>query len=281
MRWEELKVKPPSRRHPIPLLLPFFLTPGTMWMAPLRKSSPSIRRVLIAPSLFNKSDGSSRPLRYYGGSSYDEDKGPDSLLKMLVRWLSSGVLIVGPSLGFCYCSSSDATPLFSFADCSNVAASATQDHGLRHSDSPDSIPVKKPKYLFGDAYRKEVYFKYEKRMRMRSPPEKVFEYFASFRAPNGEVFMTPADLMRAVVPVFPPSESDYVRYGVSEGRGFLATYVTPLHNFSCFLILIMMDLYLFPSTYFWSHYSAFQSRASLWRLKCLILTIMGRHLVHP
>ncbi|KAJ9688808.1 hypothetical protein PVL29_014452 [Vitis rotundifolia] len=189
-----------------------------MWMAPLRKSSPSIRRVLIAPSLFNKSEGSSRPLRYFGGSSYDEDKGPGSLLKMLVRWLSSGVLIVGPSLGFCYCSSSDATSLFSFADCSNVAASATQDHGLRHSDSPDSIPVKKPKYLFGDAYRKEVYFKYEKRIRMRSPPEKVFEYFASFRAPNGEVFMTPADLMRAVVPVFPPSESDYVRYGSLRGE---------------------------------------------------------------
>ena len=142
----------PSRRHPVPLLLSSFLTPGTMWMAPLRKSSPSIRRVLIAPSLFNKSDGSSRPLRYYGGSSYDEDKGPDSLFKMLVRWLSSGVLIVGPSLGICYCSSSDATSLFSFADCSNVAASATQDHGLRHSDSPDSIPVKKPKYLFGGTF---------------------------------------------------------------------------------------------------------------------------------
>lgn len=48
---------------------------------------------------------------------------------------------------------------------------------------------------------------------MRSPPEKVFEYFASFRGNGGEILMTPADLMRAVVPVFPPSESNLVREG--------------------------------------------------------------------
>ena len=42
---------------------------------------------------------------------------------------------------------------------------------------------------------------------------KVFEYFASYRSADGEVLMTPSDLMRAVVPVFPPSESDIVREG--------------------------------------------------------------------
>lgn len=31
----------------------------------------------------------------------------------------------------------------------------------------------------------------------------VFEYFASVHKHDGEAFMTPADLMRAVVPVFP------------------------------------------------------------------------------
>ena len=41
----------------------------------------------------------------------------------------------------------------------------------------------------------------------------VFEYFASVKSPSGEVFMTPADLLRAVIPVFPPSESNYVRGG--------------------------------------------------------------------
>lgn len=47
---------------------------------------------------------------------------------------------------------------------------------------------------------------------------KVFEYFASFKVPGGEVYMTPGDLMRAVVPVFPPSEADSVRGGSLKGE---------------------------------------------------------------
>lgn len=47
---------------------------------------------------------------------------------------------------------------------------------------------------------------------------KVFEYFASDRSRKGEVLMKPADLMRAVVPVFPPSESNLVRDGYLEGE---------------------------------------------------------------
>lgn len=69
-----------------------------------------------------------------------------------------------------------------------------------------------------DSYRRRVFFNYEKRIRLQSPPEKVFEYFASFKTPDGEVLMTPADLMRAVVPVFPPSESNQVREGFLRGE---------------------------------------------------------------
>lgn len=47
---------------------------------------------------------------------------------------------------------------------------------------------------------------------------KVFEYFASVRSPEGELLMRPADLMRAVVPVFPPSESHLVRDGYLSGE---------------------------------------------------------------
>ncbi len=47
---------------------------------------------------------------------------------------------------------------------------------------------------------------------------KVFEYFASFRSPDGELLMKPGDLMRAVVPVFPPSESNLVRDGHLRGE---------------------------------------------------------------
>ncbi|CAM0945274.1 unnamed protein product [Alopecurus aequalis] len=76
----------------------------------------------------------------------------------------------------------------------------------------------KRRFLFGDSYRRRVFFNYEKRIRTRSPPEKIFEYFASIRNPEGEVYMLPADLMRAVVPVFPPSDSNVVREGRLRGE---------------------------------------------------------------
>lgn len=75
-----------------------------------------------------------------------------------------------------------------------------------------------PKFIFGDKFRRKIFFNYEKRIRMRSPPEKVFEYFASIRDDDGENFMTPADLMRALVPVFPPSSSQLVRDGYLRGE---------------------------------------------------------------
>ncbi|KAK3002291.1 hypothetical protein RJ639_021221 [Escallonia herrerae] len=55
-------------------------------------------------------------------------------------------------------------------------------------------------------------------IRTQSPPEKVLEYSASLKSPSGEIFMTPADLMRAVVLVFPPSEANRVREGYLNGE---------------------------------------------------------------
>ncbi|AQK44627.1 calcium-binding EF hand family protein [Zea mays] len=76
----------------------------------------------------------------------------------------------------------------------------------------------KGRFLFADSFRRRVFFNYEKRIRLLSPPEKIFEYFASVRNPEGEVYMLPGDLMRAVVPVFPPSESTIVREGRLRGE---------------------------------------------------------------
>ncbi|KAG9151386.1 hypothetical protein Leryth_024443 [Lithospermum erythrorhizon] len=123
------------------------------------------------------------------------------------RVVSSWVAILCSScLGICY------TTSLSGHD-SNVCFA---DSGCETADEP----AKKSTFLFNDTYRKRVFFKYEKRLRIRSPPEKVFEYFASYRAPNGELFMTASDLMRAVVPVFPPSESEatIVRGGYLKGE---------------------------------------------------------------
>ncbi|KAI5075161.1 hypothetical protein GOP47_0009237 [Adiantum capillus-veneris] len=74
------------------------------------------------------------------------------------------------------------------------------------------------RFLIPDSYRRRIFFKYERKLRKMSPPEKVFDYFASVRMQDGQKFMTSSDLMRAVVPVFPPSESSLVREGSLPGE---------------------------------------------------------------
>nr|XP_034895349.1 receptor-like protein 15 [Populus alba] len=195
----------------------------------VRKSLELARRVLAnqrtsTRALLKQSEGSN-PLPVaaslsrssFGGSNNDDRKSGDALLKFLLKAVASGVVIVGSSLSF-----------------SNWYPSLVS--------SDDLLPHKKKKrFLY--SYRRRVFFNYEKRIRLQSPPEKlafffsdlrihydskyalllignptakpgggkVFEYFASFKTPDGEVLMTPADLMRAVVPVFPPSESNRIR----------------------------------------------------------------------
>ncbi|KAK1437432.1 hypothetical protein QVD17_03223 [Tagetes erecta] len=134
-------------------------------------------------------------------SSYDRNKKAESVLESL----TSGAVVVGMSLGVGYCTFvSQSNTHFAFA----------------YSDSvePSLESEKKSRFLFADSYRRKVFFKYEKRVRTQSPPEKVFEYFASYRSPTGEPFMTPADLMRAVVTVFPPSEASRIREGCLKGE---------------------------------------------------------------
>ncbi|KAL5697824.1 hypothetical protein ACHQM5_028935 [Ranunculus cassubicifolius] len=145
-------------------------------------------------------------------------------------WFFRSILL-GSGLGICVCSSSS----ISFADFpaahhQNNNLPAIEDHDEIHhhhqqqqqnsslQQQVENAATKSGKFIFGDAFRRRIFFNYEKRIRMRSPPEKVFEYFASYRSPEGEVFMTPADLMRAVVPVFPPSESNLVRDGHLRGE---------------------------------------------------------------
>ncbi|XP_027332358.1 calcium uptake protein, mitochondrial-like [Abrus precatorius] len=142
----------------------------------------------------------------FDGSRYGDKRVGD--LESFLRSITSGVVVVGSTLGFWYwssLSSPGANSLRSFADY------ASQDQ------LQDNYQTKS-KFLFKDGYRRRVFFNYEKRVRLQSPPEKVFEYFASVRTPSGEVFMTPADLMRAVVHVFPSSESNRVREGFLRGE---------------------------------------------------------------
>ncbi|MBA0679797.1 hypothetical protein Goari_011545 [Gossypium aridum] len=194
----------------------------------LRKSSPLIKQVVANQRLnsfrpvFNQSkDSSSSFLSLLkkpssaGGSTAagDKNSGGDQLL----RSVSTGVLIAGSTLGFCYFSRSsfDSNYWVSFADAPNGATWAPDSVADQFEHG---IPDKKSKYLFGESYRRRVFFNYEKRIRLQSPPEKVFDYFASYRTPEGDVLMTPGDLMRALVPVFPPSGSNRVREGSLRGE---------------------------------------------------------------
>ncbi|XP_057969594.1 calcium uptake protein, mitochondrial-like [Malania oleifera] len=199
----------------------------------LRKSSPSLHRIIVvqrlnSPPLFHQSQPlSSSSSKASSSSSSSSSSGSfdayvdGSIDKFdsFLRWVSSGmVLIAGSSLAYCHWSSSSSSSSASASDRSTFFSLADSQKETNDSGSEDSNPEKEPRYLFGDAYRRRIFFNYEKRIRMQSPPEKVFEYFASIRNPEGEVFMTPADLMRAVVPVFPPSKSNRVREGNLRGE---------------------------------------------------------------
>ncbi|KAK4785712.1 hypothetical protein SAY86_002401 [Trapa natans] len=161
-------------------------------------------------------------------SNYNHHQEGDS------RLASCGAMIVGSSMGLlCYWSLTphQSNSAFSFAVCDGESHTSG-DHLL-----PETHNEKKQRFLFGDAYRRRVFFNYEKRIRMQSSPKKVFEYFASIERPSGEVLMTPADLMRAIVPVFPPSESSWVREGSLKGeRGVPAgkLYCQPSEFFMLF-----------------------------------------------
>ncbi|XP_022993842.1 calcium uptake protein, mitochondrial-like [Cucurbita maxima] len=134
--------------------------------------------------------------------------------------LTSGILL-GSGLGFLYVSGSSATPALALAE--STAVDSAGDGIVEQPCSNSffrkfSLPEISSKFLFKEEFRRKVFFNYEKRIRLYSPPEKVFEYFASFRAPDGELLMRPMDLMRAVIPVFPPSESHLVRDGYLSGE---------------------------------------------------------------
>ncbi|XP_039027812.1 calcium uptake protein, mitochondrial-like [Hibiscus syriacus] len=147
-----------------------------------------------------------------------------SFARTFIKWVSG--VVVGSSLGTLYWYSTSATDWdsalfkkpFLFFDEWSVESVDSNVDGSKGVFRKLALPDYSSKFIFGEVYRRKVFFNYEKRLRLGSPPEKVFEYFASFQTPEGELLMRPADLMRAVVPVFPPSESHLVRDGYLTGE---------------------------------------------------------------
>uniref|UniRef100_A0A0D6QSK6 EF-hand domain-containing protein n=1 Tax=Araucaria cunninghamii TaxID=56994 RepID=A0A0D6QSK6_ARACU len=178
----------------------------------------------------------------------------------LMRWASGLAVAAGLGLmqissfegGVADCSSNEAErPVegsksnFPFPRIFSVSGSNGNEDGIHKR-----LEGRQSRYVFSDSYRRRVFFNYEKRIRMRSSPEKVFEYFASRRSPKGELFMTSADLMRAVVPVFPPSDSNIIRDGFLNGERSPGELTCPPSKFFMFFDTDGDGLISFPEYIF-------------------------------
>ncbi|XP_074591837.1 calcium uptake protein, mitochondrial-like isoform X1 [Curcuma longa] len=171
--------------------------------------------------------------RYASFAAVDKESRPsDRDLEQLGRAVAVALAVGASGLGFWLLpwSSSSLGSWLSLAD-----SDLLQNEQVCRNEAQME---KKPRYLLADSYRRKVFFKYEKRIRILSSPEKIFKYFASSQNLEGELVMKPADLMRAIVPVFPPSESNIVREGYLRGeRNPGELYCSP----SAFFILFDTD----------------------------------------
>jgi hypothetical protein len=117
-----------------------------------------------------------------------------------------------------------------------AAAAAQADKAVAaeaSSSSTDGV-VASGRKLLPLHMRRRIFFKYEKRIREMSSLEKTFDYFASVVAPEPALapsddgnntqqqqlarHMTARDLVRAVVPTYPPIHSDVERAGRLPGE---------------------------------------------------------------
>ncbi|CAH9146332.1 unnamed protein product [Cuscuta epithymum] len=197
------------------------------WWSALRRSRPSLRSTFLHSH--SRRPPTSLPRQPLFRASADLNSNPTADdASSLLKWASG----ISTAFALSLVVFSKSSPSVSFSDCATPDPAVT---ATAPAAPQSSIDNRRPKFLFGDAFRRKVFFNYEKRIRMRSPPEKVFEYFASFRGKDGMTFMTPADLMRAVVPVFPSSESNLVRDGYLRGeRGPGELHCSPSEFFMLF-----------------------------------------------
>ncbi|KAK9813177.1 hypothetical protein WJX72_010159 [[Myrmecia] bisecta] len=82
--------------------------------------------------------------------------------------------------------------------------------------------------------RRKSFFKYEKRIRDLSPPDKCFEYFSTIRAEDGSRHMAPGDLLCSLVAVYPPEASQVERAGALPGERRSPVFVQDSEFFKLF-----------------------------------------------
>ncbi|KAL3131679.1 hypothetical protein ABBQ38_007972 [Trebouxia sp. C0009 RCD-2024] len=79
-------------------------------------------------------------------------------------------------------------------------------------------PEEKSWQLLPLSTRQRTFFKYEKRIRDLSGPDKIFEYFATETKEDGSRFMRPENLLSSLVAVYPPEGSSVERAGYLPGE---------------------------------------------------------------
>lgn len=79
-----------------------------------------------------------------------------------------------------------------------------------------------------------MFFKYEKRLREYSTPEKVYEYFATSGQPREGLFMTASDMLRSVTSLYPPEDSNIIRGGNLPGEPLPHVHHVPSEFFKLF-----------------------------------------------
>ncbi|CAL5440139.1 unnamed protein product [Camellia sinensis] len=137
----------------------------------VKRSPPSINRLqLIHLHQFRPFSTSPPPLPpSFIVSSFETNSHENpSTFRSFLR-LVSGIAL-GSSVGLVGYLSSSEKSFMAFADWSTAATAEV---------SVDDHQTSNPKFLIGDALRRKIFFNYEKRIRMRSPPEKEYIFFVT------------------------------------------------------------------------------------------------------
>jgi hypothetical protein len=101
-----------------------------------------------------------------------------------------------------------------------AGAAAASGMVISSADSADSQappPARRRGWPNDRESRRRVFFKYEKRVREFSTLEKIFEYFSTAREEDGTQAMNARDLVRSIVPTYPPHNSQMERGGYLDG----------------------------------------------------------------
>eukprot|EP00878_Enallax_costatus_P024166 GHUV01025765.1.p1 GENE.GHUV01025765.1~~GHUV01025765.1.p1 ORF type:complete len:470 (+),score=125.94 GHUV01025765.1:256-1665(+) len=85
------------------------------------------------------------------------------------------------------------------------------------SPAIDGVPGTGGVKLLSLPIRQRIFFRYEKRIRDLSTLEKIFDYFATHEKDGGKV-MNSQDVVRALVPTYPPVGTDVERAGFLDGE---------------------------------------------------------------